>query len=130
MDVKRRTTAGFARGEVLLEGGSEGAGGGGGEGSGRRGLRILFQNENLVAREEGEEAQRGEAGETRGGGGRGAVLAAVPDLISCVEADSEYSAACRASQGRPRLVRAPRAHPQPPVCRAALQAACLSPLRR
>jgi DUF917 family protein len=57
-DVERRTTGGFARGSVLVEGG--GADGG-------RLLRLEIQNENLVAIEDG------------------VVRASVPDLISVVD---------------------------------------------
>ncbi len=60
-DVERRTTGGFARGHVSMEGLDEF--------SGER-LEIEFQNENLVARQDGE------------------VLAIVPDLICIVEAET------------------------------------------
>jgi DUF917 family protein len=62
VDVERRLVGGFARGALRLEGIGGNAG---------RGLRIDFQNENLVARTD--------AGE---------VLAVVPDLICLVDADS------------------------------------------
>lgn len=59
LDVERRTTGGFVRGSLVVEGS--------GDDSGRL-LRIEIQNENLVALEDGE------------------VLASVPDLISVVDA--------------------------------------------
>ena len=59
VDVERRTTGGFARGTVLIEGTGEQAG---------RDLRIEIQNENLVALEDGR------------------VVASVPDLITIVDA--------------------------------------------
>jgi uncharacterized protein len=59
VDVERRTTGGFARGSVLVEGN--------GADSGRL-LRLEIQNENLVAIEDG------------------IVRASVPDLISVVDA--------------------------------------------
>jgi DUF917 family protein len=58
VDVERRTTAGFARGSVLIEGT--------GADSGRL-LRLEIQNENLVALEDG------------------VVRASVPDLITVVD---------------------------------------------
>jgi DUF917 family protein len=58
VDVERRTTAGFARGSVLVEGS--------GADSGRL-LRLEIQNENLVALEDG------------------VVRASVPDLITVVD---------------------------------------------
>lgn len=61
VDVKRTTAAGFARGQLSLSGLDEDAG---------RTAEVDFQNENLVVRSQGE------------------VLAAVPDLISLVEAES------------------------------------------
>jgi DUF917 family protein len=65
-DVERRTTDGFVRGSVLIEGlganpGQQGAG---------RLVRIELQNENLVALE------------------RGRVLASVPDLICVLDTQS------------------------------------------
>ncbi len=62
LDVERRMTGGFARGVVVLEGFGDDAG---------RTLRIDFQNENLIARDD--------AGE---------VLAVVPDLICLVDSDT------------------------------------------
>jgi DUF917 family protein len=59
VDVERRTTGGFARGSVLVEG--SGAHGG-------RLLRLEIQNENLVALEDG------------------VVRASVPDLITVIDA--------------------------------------------
>lgn len=59
VDVERRTTGGFARGTVLIEG-TEGFSG--------RDLRVEIQNENLVALEDGR------------------VVASVPDLITIVDA--------------------------------------------
>ena len=59
VDVERRTTQGFARGSVLLANGS-------------RRLRIVFQNEYLIARDE-------ETGET---------LVSVPDLIALVHPET------------------------------------------
>lgn len=64
VDVQRQTTQGFARGRLLLEGSGAFAG---------RTLTVDFQNENLLAVE--------------GPGER--LLASVPDLICCVEAESE-----------------------------------------
>src|SRR4029453_10504071 len=58
IDVDRRTTGGFVRGSVVIEGLGADAG---------RLLRIELQNENLVALEEGE------------------VLAAVPDIITVLD---------------------------------------------
>jgi DUF917 family protein len=63
VDVQRATTGGFARGTLELAGLAEGGGGG---------LRIDFQNENLVATD----------------AATGAVLATVPDLICCMETES------------------------------------------
>jgi uncharacterized protein len=60
-DVERRTTAGFVRGSVLVEGLGDDAG---------RLLRLELQNENLVALE----------------GGR--VLASVPDLITVLDSET------------------------------------------
>jgi hypothetical protein len=60
-DVVRRTSGGFARGTAVLEGT--------GADDGRR-LELEFQNENLVARRDGE------------------VLASVPDLICVLESDT------------------------------------------
>jgi len=57
-DVERRTTGGFARGSVILEGTGADAG---------RLVRIEIQNENLVALEDGK------------------VLASVPDLITLLD---------------------------------------------
>jgi hypothetical protein len=60
-DVDRRTTAGFARGNLSLEGL--------GENSGEQ-LAIDFQNENLIARKDG------------------AVICTVPDLICIVDSET------------------------------------------
>jgi uncharacterized protein len=60
-DVERRTTSGFVRGSVVVEGLGEDAG---------RLLRLELQNENLVALE------------------RGRVLASVPDLISVLDSET------------------------------------------
>ena len=60
VDVERRTTAGFARGSVRIAGTEDDDG---------RMLRIDFQNENLVARLDGD------------------VVATVPDLITIVAGD-------------------------------------------
>src|SRR6266496_3902773 len=60
-DVERRTTSGFVRGSVLVEGLGEDAG---------RLVRLELQNENLVALE------------------RGRVLASVPDLISVLDSET------------------------------------------
>lgn len=66
VDVQRRTTAGFARGELLAEGSD-----------GWRGewMRIAFQNENLVA-------WRGRSPD------HGEVVACVPDLVCIIETES------------------------------------------
>lgn len=78
VDVQRQTTAGFARGQLLMEGDR-----------GSR-LKIAFQNELLVAFKEGpEEAAEGQVEEGAEDAAARAVLAAVPDLICCVEVDSE-----------------------------------------
>src|SRR6266487_6780213 len=61
LDVERRTTSGFVRGSVLVEGLGEDAG---------RLVRLELQNENLVALE------------------RGRVLASVPDLISVLDSET------------------------------------------
>jgi uncharacterized protein len=60
-DVDRRTTSGFVRGSVVVEGLGEDAG---------RLIRLELQNENLVALE------------------RGRVLASVPDLITVVDSET------------------------------------------
>jgi len=60
-DVERRTTKGFVRGSVVVEGLGDDAG---------RLLRLEIQNENLVALEQGK------------------VLAAVPDLITVLDAET------------------------------------------
>ena len=60
-DVDRRTTSGFVRGSVLVEGLGDDAG---------RLVRLELQNENLVALE------------------RGRVLASVPDLISVLDSET------------------------------------------
>lgn len=62
LDVERRMTGGFARGVVVLEGAGDDAG---------RTLRVDFQNENLVARDQ-----------------NGEILAVVPDLICLVDSDT------------------------------------------
>jgi len=61
LDVERRTTSGFARGSVVVEGLGADAG---------RLVRLELQNENLVALE------------------RGRVLASVPDLISVLDSET------------------------------------------
>ncbi|MBM4424181.1 MAG: DUF917 domain-containing protein [Chloroflexi bacterium] len=61
MDVKRWTTGGFARGKLEMDGLADDAG---------RALDIEFQNENLIARLDGE------------------IICAVPDLICIVDAES------------------------------------------
>jgi uncharacterized protein len=61
LDVERRTTSGFARGSVVIEGLGEDTG---------RLIRLELQNENLVALE------------------RGRVLASVPDLITVVDSET------------------------------------------
>ncbi len=61
LDVERRTTSGFARGSVVVEGLGADAG---------RLVRCELQNENLVALE------------------RGRVLASVPDLISVLDSET------------------------------------------
>jgi uncharacterized protein len=60
-DVERRTTSGFVRGSVVVEGLGDDAG---------KLLRLELQNENLVALE------------------RGQVLASVPDLISVLDSET------------------------------------------
>ncbi len=61
VDVQRRTVAGFARGDAILEGIGEDAG---------HQLSVQFQNENLVAAKNGE------------------IIATVPDLITLVEEET------------------------------------------
>ncbi|MCL6454161.1 MAG: DUF917 domain-containing protein [Alicyclobacillus sp.] len=61
VDLLRRTVAGFARGEVAMEGMGRDQG---------HGMRLDFQNENLVAVRDGE------------------VVASVPDLICVLDQDS------------------------------------------
>ena len=61
VDVQRRTVSGFARGEALLDGVGADAG---------RRLGVEFQNENLVAKRDGE------------------ILATVPDLIVILEEET------------------------------------------
>src|SRR5262249_51757488 len=61
LDVERRTTSGFVRGSVVIEGLREDAG---------RLIRLELQNENLVALE------------------RGRVLASVPDLITVLDSET------------------------------------------
>jgi DUF917 family protein len=61
LDVERRTTSGFARGSVVVEGLGQDAG---------RLVRLELQNENLVALE------------------RGRVLASVPDLITMLDTET------------------------------------------
>jgi DUF917 family protein len=61
LDVERRTTSGFARGSVVVEGLGVDAG---------RLIRLELQNENLVALE------------------RGHVLASVPDLITVLDSET------------------------------------------
>ena len=61
LDVERRTTSGFARGAVVVEGLGADAG---------RLIRLELQNENLVALE------------------RGRVLASVPDLITVLDSET------------------------------------------
>ena len=61
LDVERRTTSGFARGSVVVEGLGADTG---------RLIRLELQNENLVALE------------------RGQVLASVPDLITVLDTET------------------------------------------
>src|SRR6185437_3699817 len=61
LDVERRTTSGFARGSVVIEGLGVDTG---------RLIRLELQNENLVALE------------------RGHVLASVPDLITVLDSET------------------------------------------
>jgi DUF917 family protein len=60
-DVQRKTVAGFARGEAILEGIAENAG---------SIMKIQFQNENLMAEKDGK------------------IIVSVPDLITMVEEDT------------------------------------------
>ena len=64
MDVQRETSEGFVRGTFATEGMNAYAG---------MLLHVEFQNENLVARMDGN------------------VIACVPDLICCMETEGEYS---------------------------------------
>ena len=89
VDVQRQTTGGFARGQLLLEGsGAVWAG---------RMLRILFQNENLLAYEQSASQKEQKLGqqeeEEQQQQQQQRLLAAVPDLICCVESESEWPAA-------------------------------------
>ncbi len=66
MDVQRQTTGGFARGQLLMRD-SSGTGGnsracvsGSETGSSSCSLRIIFQNENLLAYEEDEKEEEEE----------------------------------------------------------------------
>lgn len=61
VDIQRRTVAGFARGEAILEGIGEDAG---------SRMNIQFQNENLMAARDGN------------------IIVSVPDLITMVEEDT------------------------------------------
>jgi uncharacterized protein len=61
VDVQRRTVAGFARGEAILEGIGEDAG---------SQMNIQFQNENLMAARDGK------------------IVVSVPDLITMIEEDT------------------------------------------
>lgn len=70
VDVQRRTTAGFARGELVAEGSDAYRG---------TWLHVAFQNENLVA-------WRGTAAERTNG--RSEVVACVPDLICVIESET------------------------------------------
>lgn len=74
VDVSRRTTAGFARGEALFEGLDEDQG---------RRFVVRFQNEHLVAAELG-------VGETHlpGAPAGERVLCSVPDLITLLDAEN------------------------------------------
>lgn len=131
--MQRSTTAGFARGQLLLEGGGLRCAGAGGDSSGaggsssgagglqRQQLRIHFQNENLVAEEADAEqpglgggqwaaahhaaaaaAQGGSGSSGRDSGSNGLrVLATVPDLICCIEEDSEWR---RVAMQRPAAI--------------------------
>lgn len=60
-DVQRKTVAGFARGEAILEGIGENLG---------STMKIAFQNENLMAEKDG------------------TIIATVPDLMTMVEEDT------------------------------------------
>jgi DUF917 family protein len=64
VDVERRTTAGFVRGQVTMEGLGDDAG---------RTMRLEIQNENLVAIEDG------------------TVHAMVPDIITVIDTESGYA---------------------------------------
>jgi len=66
LDVQRKTTGGFARGELRVEGQDSYRG---------EWLHIAFQNENLIAWDGSATA-------------RGTVLACVPDLICLIEAET------------------------------------------
>ena len=67
VDVERRMAAGFARGAVRLDGLGDWRG---------RGLTIDFQNENLIARQTGDD------------GAVEQILAVVPDLICIVNSET------------------------------------------
>ena len=97
MDVKRQTTGGFARGELLLEGCCCCAGGGAASNSTQQTLTIHFQNENVMAWLDGH-----------------LLLASVPDLICCLESESEWDALFAASS-HPAEALAPTAQRPPPT---------------
>lgn len=67
VDVQRRTVAGFARGELVVEGAGQYR---------RQWLQVAFQNENLVAWAGDDRRQRGR------------VVCSVPDLICIVESET------------------------------------------
>ena len=85
-DVERRTTKGFVRGSVVVEGLGDDAG---------RLLRLEMQNENLVALEQGK------------------VLASVPDLITVLDSETADAIATeRVRYGqRVTVIAHARAHP-------------------
>ena len=78
-DVHRRLVAGFARGELLLEGLGDARG---------RSLRIAFQNENLIAWEDGVDSLRSPFGLEPSRAKPQAVAATAPDLICLVDETS------------------------------------------
>lgn len=98
VEVARRTTEGFARGHLAIEGLAEYA---------RKTLQIEFQNENLIAREDNE------------------LIATVPDLISLV--DSETGRPISTEETRYGLRVSVLGLPCPPLLRTAQALAVIGP---
>jgi DUF917 family protein len=151
-DVERRTSRGFVRGSVTIEGAppplpAGGCGGGASgwkdEPCGARALRIDFQNENLVARVvsgigagssggavsedtvAGAPGASAAAGQAGGGNGKGEVLACVPDIICCL--DAATGAAIATEELRYGLRLSVLALPAHPLLRAPRALAVMGP---